>query len=130
MDPAQAFAAFRQAGVALGGAMVEHSPPNQLKFSVPYKDRWLTIGITVKLDCEVAIAPDPAGARVNVSTGLRLASAIPLFLVYVAVGVLLISYGFLLGVAIDVWVYYKLNGEASGKTTAELIDRATAPAAG
>ena len=130
MDPAQAFAAFQQAGIALGGAVVEDAPPNRLKFSVPYKDRLTTVGMTVKLDCEAQIAPDPGGSRVTVTTGLNLASAIPLFLIYVVIGLLLIGYGFILGLAIDVWVYYKLNGEASAKTTASLIDRATAPAGG
>jgi hypothetical protein len=130
MDPAQAFAAFQQAGIALGGAVAEDAPPNRIKFSIPYKDRWTTIGFTVKLDCEVQIAPDPAGARVTVSTGLNLTSAIPVFLIYVAIGLLLIGYGFVLGVAIDVWVFYKLNGETSEKATAALIERATAAAAG
>jgi hypothetical protein len=130
IDPAQAFAAFQRAGIALDGAVVEDAPPNRLKFSVPYKDRWTTVGMTVKLDCEAQIAPDPGGSRVTVSTGLNLASAIPLFLVYLVIGLLLNGYGFFLGVAIDLWVYHKLNGEASAKTTASLIDRATAPAAG
>lgn len=130
MDPAQAFAAFQQAGIALGGAVVEDAPPNRIKFSIPYKDSWTTIGFKVKLDCEVQIAPDPAGSRVTVSTGLNLASAIPVFLVYIVGGLAFFGYGLILGVVIDVWVYYKLNGEASEKATAALIERATAAAAG
>ena len=130
MDPTQAFAAFQQAGIALGGAVAEDAPPNRIKFSIPYKDSWTTIGFKVKRDCEIRIAPDPAGSRATVSTGLDLASAIPVFLVYVVGGLAFFGYGLILGVAIDVWVYYKLNGEASEKATAALIERATAAPAG
>jgi hypothetical protein len=129
LDPAQAFAAFQQAGIALGGAVVGDAPPNRLMLSIPHKDAWTTIGFTAKLDCDIQIAPDPVGSRVTVSTRLHFASAIPVFLVYLVGGVAFFGYGLILGVAIDVWVYYKLNGEASEKATAALIERATAVAA-
>ncbi|MGO9740561.1 MAG: zinc ribbon domain-containing protein [Roseiarcus sp.] len=126
MDPVQAFAAFQQAGAALGIMVSDENPPNRIKFTAPYKDTWTTLGIAVKLDCEVQIAADAhGGSRAMVTTGLNVGSAILVFVIYVVIGLLIFGYGLILGIAADAWVYYKLNGEVSEKLGRSLIERVT-----
>ena len=126
IDPVQAFAAFQQAGASLGAIVRDENPPTRIKFSMPYKDTWTTCGVGVKIDCEVQIAADASGgSRAMVTTGLNVSSAIFVFVIYPVAGLFVFIWGVILGIAIDAWVYNKLNGEVSEKLARTLVERVT-----
>jgi len=126
LDPIQAFAACSQAVTSLGGNINDQSPPNQIRFSVPYKDTWTTLGLTAKLDGEVRITPDPqGGSKVTITAAVNVNSLIPLFVILVIIGLLTFFVGVLVAVLCDFYIYSKLNGEVSDKLAQSILQRAT-----
>jgi hypothetical protein len=126
IDPNQAFAVFSQAVTSLGGIINDQSPPNQIRFTVPYKDTWTTLGLTARLDGEVRIIPDAqSGSKVTITTGVNVNSLIPLFIILVVIGIFAFFFGALVGALCDVYIYFKLNGEISSNLAKSILERAT-----
>lgn len=127
LDPGQAFVALSQAVTSLGGDITDQSPPNLIRFAVPYKDTWTTLGLTAKMEGEVRITPEPqGGSRATVLTNVNIGSLIPLFIICVVIGIFLFGFGLILGVLVDVYIYYKLNGDVAERLARSILERAAA----
>ena len=83
--PMAAFDAAMRVVEGMGAEVHYRQPPQGAKFMLPYKSAWSTMGVSIKYDGDVQVAPNGADQSVvRLSLKVRWGSAMPLFLTQAA----------------------------------------------